>query len=133
MPFPDVVALLEALQGRLPLAIITNGFGDTQREKLEVMRIHAHFELVLAAGDLGIGKPDPAIFQYALDKLALAADAVWHVGDSLTSDVAGAKASGLTAVWLNRQRIERRSGDAEPDLEIVSLAELLPLLDDASR
>jgi cyclopropane-fatty-acyl-phospholipid synthase len=61
-------------------------------------------------------------------KLGLQADETWHIGDSLSSDVAGAKAAGLTAVWLNRHGVQRTGSDPEPDYEIASLSELLPLL-----
>ena len=72
----------------------------------------------------------PAIFQLALDKLGVEPENVWHIGDSLASDVAGAKASGLTAVWLNRHGAVRKEDDPQPDHEIASLAELLLLLQD---
>lgn len=56
--------------------------------------------------------------------LAVSADGAWYVGDSLHTDVAGARAAGLTAVWLNRLGSERKADDPEPDLEIESLTEL---------
>jgi hypothetical protein len=46
-----------------------------------------------------------------------------HVDDSLTIDVAGAKAAGLNAVWLNRGGRVRKEGEPEPDLEIRSLSD----------
>jgi putative hydrolase of the HAD superfamily len=104
-----------------------------QREKLQVMEVDSYFDLVLAAGELGIGKPDPGIFRFALDKLGVAPEQVWHVGDSLISDVAGAKAAGLTAVWLNRRGLKREDAQPEPDYEVASLSELLPLLDGDSE
>jgi FMN phosphatase YigB (HAD superfamily) len=68
--------------------------------------------------------------------------AAWHVGDSLASDVAGARMAGLGAgVWLNRNDAGRparqdadpaTSADARPDYEITSLSELPALLADRS-
>ena len=128
--YPDVGPALAALQGRYPLAIITNGFGDTQREKLAVLDLASYFPLVLCSGELGAGKPDPAIFHLALDKLNIAPGEAMHVGDSLTTDVAGAKAAGITAVWLNRAGVPRPADTTVPDHEISSLLELEALLDD---
>jgi FMN phosphatase YigB (HAD superfamily) len=55
-------------------------------------------------------------------------DSVWHVGDSLESDVAGAKGAGLRSVWLNRRGLVLPEGAPRPDHEIGSLQELVELL-----
>jgi putative hydrolase of the HAD superfamily len=64
----------------------------------------------------------------SLDALGVDRDHVWHVGDSLSADVDGAKRAGLAAVWLNRSGRTCSTGEAEPDVEIRSLAELTGLL-----
>jgi len=127
--FDDVAATLAELKGRMPTAVITNGPADTQLDKLQVTGFGDYFDVFLASGEIGVPKPDPRIFARACEKLNVAPGDVWHVGDSLTTDVAGAKAAGLTAVWLNRDGANREHGQAEPDLEIRSLTELPPLLD----
>ena len=127
--YDDSIPTLEALRGRYQLAVITNGPWDMQIDKLEVHGCEGHFDLFVASGELGLLKPDPRIFQHACDKLGVAPEEAWHIGDSLTTDVAGAKAAGLTAVWLNRDGATREEGQPGPDHEIMSLTELLPLLD----
>ena len=62
------------------------------------------------------------------NKVGLSPSDVWHVGDSLRLDIGGAKATGLTAVWLNRTRAECHEDDPLPDLEITSLAGLIESL-----
>ncbi|MGH7292500.1 MAG: HAD hydrolase-like protein, partial [Myxococcota bacterium] len=52
----------------------------------------------------------------------------WHIGDSLSADIAGAKAAGVAAVWLNRSALARPDGAPVPDHEIRSLSELTALL-----
>lgn len=86
------------------------------------------FSAVAISGELGVAKPDPEIFRYALDRLGISPENAWHVGDSLRLDVAGAKAAQLTAVWLNRNGLERQAADPEPDFEISSLTELFEIL-----
>ncbi len=127
--YEDALNVLSRLKGRLPLGVITNGAADTQREKLRWLDIERHFGVIAISGEVGVAKPDAAIFRVALEQLAIAADSAWHVGDSLQTDVAGAKSAGLTAVWLNRHGIERKTGDPEPHFEIASLTELLALLE----
>lgn len=127
--FADARQLIASLKHRTRLALVTNGAADTQREKLQAMGMHADFEATAISGELGIAKPDPAIFHFALDQLGIAAADAWHVGDSLATDIAGAKSAGVTAIWLNRGNAVRQPTDPEPDLEISSLAELQLLLE----
>ncbi len=125
-PFDDVAVLLQQLQGRFSMAVITNGPQDTQLDKLDVVGFGGYFELFVASGMHRVVKPDPALFKIALDRLGVAPESTWHIGDSLSADVAGAKAAGLgAAVWLNRNGAVRTPEEPEPDLEIASLTELL--------
>ncbi len=126
--FDDVQELFTLLQNRLPLALITNGASDTQRENLRVLGIEHQFGAVVISGEVGIAKPDASVFGFALDKLGVEPENVWHVGDNLRTDVAGAKAASLTAVWLNRGGVPWKEGDPKPDYEIRSLTELAALL-----
>jgi putative hydrolase of the HAD superfamily len=97
--FDDVPAALDALAGR-PLALVTNGASCLQREKLTASGLGARFDAVVVSGDLGVRKPDPSVFRHALSLLG--ADHAVMIGDSLTSDIAGAHAAGLDAIWVNR-------------------------------
>lgn len=126
--FDDARELLASLPARLPLALITNGASDTQREKLRTLGVEDRFDAVVISGEVGVAKPDPSAFRLALDGLGVGPEGVWHVGDSLASDVAGASAASLIAVWINRSGLVRSEGDPEPDLEIRSLSGLMPLL-----
>ena len=132
--FDDAPPLLAAARGAgLPLALITNGPTDLQRSKVGVLDIGHWFGVVAISGEVGIAKPDPRIFEHVLRGLGVPNDGVWHVGDNLSSDVAGANAAGLTSVWLNRLGASRTERDPAPDLEIASLSELVPLLTGTDR
>lgn len=126
--YEDVPELLGLFKGRLRLGLITNGAADTQRERLRWFDLERHFEVILISGEAGVAKPDAPIFGLALETLAVSAGRAWYVGDSLHTDVAGAHAAGLTAVWLNRLGSERKADDPEPDLEIESLTELFTIV-----
>jgi putative hydrolase of the HAD superfamily len=126
--FDDVQELFTLLQTRLPLALITNGASDTQRDALQAVGIEHHFGAIVISGEVGIAKPDASVFGFALNKLGVESENVWHVGDNLRTDVAGAKAASLTAVWLNRRGVPWTEGDPKPDYQIRSLTELATLL-----
>lgn len=127
--YDDAKVFLERVSGRFTVAIITNGSSRSQRQKVEEVALDLAAHIVVISGEIGVAKPDPGIFRYALNRLRLHAADCWHVGDTLTADVAGARAAGMTAVWLNRDGAERARDAIEPDIEIGSLLDLLPMLD----
>lgn len=126
--FDDVLPALERLAGGYRLGLVTNGPGDTQREKVEALGIGRYLETVAISGEIGSGKPDPEIFRVALAALGVRPHRAAHVGDSLESDVRGALRAEVRAVWLNRRGATRPPGAAEPDATIRTLAELPGLL-----
>ena len=124
--FSDVLDFLATVTGaHVPLALITNGASDTQRDKLSALGIESWFDSVVISGEVGIAKPSSTIFELALGNLTVDKEAVCHVGDSLVTDVAGANAAGLTSIWLNRTGVLRTEDDPEPDIEIRLLSDLV--------
>lgn len=127
--YDDALEALESLSNRVPIALITNGPYDMQREKLAAVGIERHFQAVLISGEMGVCKPDASIFQSAADLLGTEPAATLHVGDSEVADVAGALGAGFgAAVWLNRHGRERAASQTA-HYEIRSLSELARLVD----
>jgi putative hydrolase of the HAD superfamily len=126
--YDDVDDVLARLSPGFSLGLITNGASDTQRDALRLTRIEHRFGAIIVSGEVRIAKPDIAVFRLALEKLGVAPEEALHVGDSPTTDVAGARAAGVTAVWLNRRRIAKNADAPEPDHEIASLTEIPGLL-----
>jgi HAD superfamily hydrolase (TIGR01509 family) len=93
---PGALATLTRLG--LRQVVISNSNG-TARVKLERLGLTAGFEFVVDSHEVGVEKPDPAIFELALGRLGVEADAVLHIGDFFHIDVVGARAAGLHA-WL---------------------------------
>ncbi|MEJ3746458.1 HAD family hydrolase [Actinomycetes bacterium KLBMP 9797] len=118
---------------RIPVALVTNGPSDVQRDKLRVLDIEHALDAVLVSGEVGVAKPDPALFAVALERIGVESHAAWHVGDGLTNDVGGARAAGLVAVWLNRLSRRTPVDNRRPDLEVASLTELSELLTELAR
>jgi HAD superfamily hydrolase (TIGR01549 family) len=122
--FADVTPTLEALRGRVKLALLTNNpYGA---DVLDRHGLHVDvFDRVVVA-DPTVRKPNPRAFAPLMDAFALAPGDIAHVGDSVPADVEGALGAGLHAVWLNRRR------DPWPVpagvTEITSLSELPDLL-----
>ena len=117
--FPDVRPALELLARRYRLGLLSNS--NSYASDLGIDDL-VSFE-VFSQDNLGIEKPDPRLFKVALREAGCEPSELLHVGDSLENDVAGAKAVGSKAVWINRG-FDEWDGSAEPDVEIRSLLEL---------
>jgi len=126
--FDDARRLLEDPPLGLPLALITNGPSDLQREKIDVLGIEHRFSSIVVSGEIGFAKPDPRPFLVALRALSVAPADAWHVGDNLAMDVAGANATGVSSVWLNRQCLPAGQSEHTPTFEIHSLDALATLM-----
>jgi putative hydrolase of the HAD superfamily len=129
--FPDAVATIEAIRGALPTArvgLITNGPAEVQRAKLTLLGIDPHLDFALVSGEFGVEKPDPAIFREALRRGAATPHEAIFIGDSPDHDVAGARAAGIRAVWINRAGRPWPLSAPAPDDEVPDLAAFLALL-----
>jgi putative hydrolase of the HAD superfamily len=112
--------LLDALHGRTKLAIVTNNSAAEQRDKLRCLGIADRFDAVLISEEIGMTKPDSAIFHAALSRLDCAQGDAVMVGDNWDTDVMGARAAGIPAIWFNRFNQPRRA--PVPAAEIDALA-----------
>jgi FMN hydrolase / 5-amino-6-(5-phospho-D-ribitylamino)uracil phosphatase len=120
--YPAVLDVLDALVGRYTLGLLSNGNTDPASCGLAGV-----FDAVIFADDVGVAKPDPAIFRRACERLGCRPAALLHVGDSLASDVRGAHSVGAAAAWLNRDRHPNPTAIV-PEYEIHTLTDLLPIL-----
>jgi len=122
---PNAKEVLDILSGKYPLYIITNGFSETQRLKLQNAGLSHYFEKVIISEEIGWRKPQKEIFEYA-QKLAMVIpkEAVM-IGDSLETDVKGSIEAGWNSVFYNPNSLTNPHQDV---LEIKSLLELKDLL-----
>jgi len=122
-PYDDVTPVLRRLRQDYLLAALSNGNADVFR--LEMGEL---FHFAVSAADVGIGKPDPAMFRAACRQAGVTTDEAVHVGDSPEHDIAGARAAGIRSVWVNRTGSPWPAGHAPPDTEITDLWALPALL-----
>lgn len=100
--FPDVVPALNRWQSKgIELGVISNF--DTRLNKiLNALELKQFFTTVTISSEVGFAKPDPNIFQVALNKHNVTPQQAWHIGDSLIEDYQGAKRVEISAFCLNR-------------------------------
>ena len=99
--FPEVTGVLAALAERHPLCVVSN-FDARLRTILTGLGLAKYFQHLVLSSEVGADKPDPWIFQHALQISGLDAGAVLHVGDDPRCDWAGAESAGLQAFRLQR-------------------------------
>ncbi|CEG22708.1 Putative HAD-hydrolase YfnB [Planococcus massiliensis] len=117
------VELCHSLEG-CRLAIITNGFGQVQKMRLQNSPLADLFEHIIVSEETGFQKPQPGIFEYAFGKLEGAEkEKALIVGDSLSSDIRGGNNYGIATCWFNPQHKKNETG-IKPTYEIHSLKEV---------
>lgn len=129
-PFPDATAALESLRD-LPLAIVSNADDAFLRELLE--RCDIDVDLVVTSEAARSYKPNRGIFEVALRALGTNPAQTLHVGDSYLEDVAGSKAAGMGAAWLNRRGLPRPRDAPIADVEVRDLLAVPSFLGVARR
>ena len=99
--FPGTIELLEYLQPNYILHIITNGFKEVQHGKLNQSNIDHFFHTVTNSEMVGVKKPNPKIFNHALQMAKATAEESLMIGDNLEADVMGALNFGMEAICFN--------------------------------
>ena len=98
---PDAARVVRLLAAKDPLTIISNGFKEVQYYKFAHSGLEDCFTHILISEEVGINKPQPGIFDIALARNGVSADEAVMIGDSFTSDIAGAQAAGIDQIWLH--------------------------------
>jgi putative hydrolase of the HAD superfamily len=99
--YPEVTDVLEKLQPRFQLAVVSN-FDGRLRFILEHLGISRYFVHVFVSSELGADKPDPEIYRRAVRLIDLKPNEILHVGDDPERDWEGATAAGLSIFRLDR-------------------------------
>lgn len=99
--FPGAYEVLSYLNKNYRLHIITNGFSEAQFNKTKASKIDHFFDCFIDSEQVGVKKPHPDIFNYALKKANVNAEQSVMIGDNLEADILGAKAVGLSCIHYN--------------------------------
>jgi len=122
--FPEGKEVLA--QCRIPICLVSNI--DNAELQSALKHNNLHFDLVVTSEDCRAYKPRGEMFQEALSLLGLSTGDVLHVGDSLGSDVRGAKAQRIPVLWINRKERRVPCGVEAPDYVSSDLPGLLKVL-----
>jgi putative hydrolase of the HAD superfamily len=101
-PYDDAVPALERWRAGGKTLIVVSNWDISLHDVLAATGLRRLLDGVVCSAEVGASKPDPAVFDAALELAGLPADRVVHIGDGLEEDVGGAQAAGIEAVLLHR-------------------------------
>jgi len=119
--------LVDYLNSRYELGILTNSTEEVQMKKLRALKLTEYFDKFIFSEEVGSRKPDEEIFLHALGEVDKSGESCLYIGNSYRTDIKGAKKVGMRTGWLNRDGKQKEDG-LEPDLEIRELSELIEIL-----
>jgi len=129
---PFAVEVLEELRGRYKLAAVTNTLSDLTAEDVRGILGEAGvpdvFDVIVVSSEVGVSKPEPGIFELALEGLGVGPGEALMVGNTVSTDVFGGNRVGMMTVLVQPGEEYRRSEWETPDHTVGSLKDLLELV-----
>lgn len=120
------IEVLNYLKPKYNLHIITNGFKEVQNKKIEASNIKQYFDVIVTSESVGVKKPNPKIFEFALKEANAKPEESIMVGDSFEADVLGSLAMKMQPIFYSE--ISKNELDTDKIITINSLNEILRYL-----
>jgi putative hydrolase of the HAD superfamily len=127
----SVEGLAKLVDTGVPVGVVSNSDGTIERRLKEMGILQVgpgrgvEVRCVIDSGGVGVEKPDPRIFDFALDVLGLSSESVWYVGDTPAFDIVGARRAGLVPILMDPFGV---NGDFEVEC-VRSLGEVARLVE----
>lgn len=126
--YEESTELIKYLYKDYILFIVTNGLKDVQNNRIKKSSIAKYFKNIIVSDEVKVAKPNPKIFEYALnDTTNTYSDEILVVGDSLSSDIQGGINLKADTCWYNPNKIENKT-TINPTYEISNLMDLKDIL-----
>ena len=122
---PGTMELLDYLKPKYHLHLITNGFEEVQHTKLSGSGMEPYFETLTVSEEVGVKKPNPEIFYYALRKAGATPEESLMIGDEMAVDIDGARAAGIDQIFFNASG---QPAEGECTYEVKTLSEITSIL-----
>lgn len=127
-PVEGAYDLLDYLQGKYKLYIVSNGFRFVQESRLKIGNFKKYFDDVFVSEDIGIPKPAKEFFDYCFGKLDNPDKTdIILIGDSLSADIIGGINYGIDTIWFNKNN-EPLPENINPTYTVKTLNEIKNIL-----
>ncbi len=107
--FPGTMEILDYLKPHYNLHIITNGFEEVQYKKITNSKMDHFFKTITSSERVGVKKPNPKIFHYAMEMANTTPERSVMIGDNLEADILGAHAVGMQAIYFNTEALTEKN------------------------
>lgn len=125
---PHAKEILTYLRPKYKMYILSNGFTELQSRKMKSAGITHFFDGMILSEDIGVNKPNPAIFTHALQVAESTAEESLMIGDNYEVDIEGAQRVGIDQVFYNISKKDLNPEHPQPTFTITSLLELKEIL-----
>lgn len=125
---PHAKEILTYLRPKYKMYILSNGFTELQSRKMQSAGIAHYFDGMILSEDIGVNKPNPAIFTHALQVAGSTAEESLMIGDNYEVDIEGAQRVGIDQVFYNISKKDLNPEHPQPTFTITSLLELKKIL-----
>ena len=128
--YPQTKGILEQLGQDYKLGIIANQLPGLE-QPLNAFGILDYFSAIFSSADLGLAKPDPAIFRLALQKTNCLPHQAIMIGDRLDNDIVPARRIGMKTIWIKQgfsRLAQVKNLEEGADWTVEKLTDLLPIL-----
>lgn len=123
---PGAIELLEYLRPKYRMFILSNGFVELQSRKMATAGIDGYFDDIILSEEIGVNKPRPELFNYALRKADAILEESIMIGDMFDTDISGAANIGMDQIFFNPKQQEGMS--FRPTHEVRQLLEIKEIL-----
>ncbi|HEY6407882.1 MAG TPA: HAD family hydrolase, partial [Ktedonobacteraceae bacterium] len=123
-PYPQAQETLDQLRSQYHMAVVSDAQSAYAVPELHAMGLLHYFNPIIVSGDYGYRKPDPRLFQQALDALRLRPEQALFLGNDLYHDIFGAQQVGMKAIFVSYNQGISSPQTISPDYTIYSFAEL---------
>ena len=127
--YPGVKPVLDELKSRFPMAVVSDGQSVWALPEMRAAGIDGYFDPIVISGDYGFRKPDPRLFQAALDGVGFEPENVLFVGNDMYRDVCGAGVMGMKTIFFLSNQGRQQMRGVEPDYIIYNFSELIKAIE----
>lgn len=130
--YQETYPVLDQLKDQFQLVLLTNGAPSLQNTKLAITpEIAKYFDHIIISGEVGVGKPDPKIFEFALKKANITPNQAIMIGDNLMTDILGSSRVGMKNIWINHHG--QSVTEVTPTYEVTNLNDILPIIKNLTK
>ena len=127
--FPETFEIIQKIKEiNIHLGVISDIDKDYQEFQFKVFGIDKMFDSITTSEEVQLYKPEPKIFQVALNKAECKGEESIIIGDSYKKDIIGGKNMGMTTIWINTFRMDGKDKE-KADFTVTYLKEISPILD----